>query len=125
MSDLLLHVDNCLGGFYLSFLGSFADVPWNFDLPGVSTISIDVHKYGFASKGASVIAFRTPELRRKAYFPVLDGPTLYITPTLQGARGGAQIASAWATLMAKLKGSIGEGPNHSNFSDQSSVKIAG
>eukprot|EP00929_Paragymnodinium_shiwhaense_P001431 TRINITY_DN101670_c0_g1_i1.p1 TRINITY_DN101670_c0_g1~~TRINITY_DN101670_c0_g1_i1.p1 ORF type:complete len:548 (-),score=90.01 TRINITY_DN101670_c0_g1_i1:101-1744(-) len=97
--NLLLHCDNCLGGYYLSFLSTYRR-QWNFDLPGVSTISVDVHKYGFASKGVSVIAFCNEDLRRKAYFPVVDGPTLYVTPTLQGARGGAQIATGWATLMS-------------------------
>jgi len=96
-----LHVDNCLGGFYLSFLqrqGLFKH-KFDFELPGVTTISIDVHKYGFASKGVSVVAFRSPELRRLSYIPVSDGLTLYITPTLQGARGGATMATAWATML--------------------------
>eukprot|EP00746_Dinoflagellata_sp_MGD_P161010 gnl/MRDRNA2_/MRDRNA2_88020_c0_seq1.p1 gnl/MRDRNA2_/MRDRNA2_88020_c0~~gnl/MRDRNA2_/MRDRNA2_88020_c0_seq1.p1 ORF type:complete len:540 (+),score=106.34 gnl/MRDRNA2_/MRDRNA2_88020_c0_seq1:72-1691(+) len=96
-----LHVDNCLGGFYLSFLqrqGLFKR-KFDFELPGVTTISIDVHKYGFASKGVSVVAFRNNELRRQSYVPVMDGLTLYITPTLQGARGGAVMAQAWGTLV--------------------------
>ena len=53
----------------------------------------------FASKGASVVAFRNNALRRLTYFPITDGPTLYVTPTLQGARSGATMASAWATLL--------------------------
>ncbi|KAL1512147.1 hypothetical protein AB1Y20_005415 [Prymnesium parvum] len=124
-----LHVDNCLGGFYLSFLAQAGlyTPKWDFALPGVTTISIDVHKYGFSSKGASVIAFRDPELRRLSWFPITDGPSIYVTPTMQemrgprahetadgarlsrmgcercekhrGARSGATMASAWATLM--------------------------
>ena len=62
-------------------------------------MSVDVHKYGFASKGASVVAFRNNALRRSTYFPITDGPTLYVTPTLQGARSGATMAAAWATLL--------------------------
>lgn len=96
-----LHVDNCLGGFYLSFLqkqGLFKG-KFDFELPGVTTISIDVHKYGFASKGVSVVAFRDNELRRLSYVPVMDGLTLYVTPTLQGARGGAVMAQAWGTMI--------------------------
>lgn len=96
-----LHVDNCLGGFYLSFLqrqGLFKR-KFDFELPGVTTVSIDVHKYGFASKGVSVVAFRNPELRRLSYVPVMDGLTLYITPTIQGARGGAVMAQAWGTIL--------------------------
>eukprot|EP00747_Dinoflagellata_sp_TGD_P017652 gnl/TRDRNA2_/TRDRNA2_125961_c0_seq1.p1 gnl/TRDRNA2_/TRDRNA2_125961_c0~~gnl/TRDRNA2_/TRDRNA2_125961_c0_seq1.p1 ORF type:complete len:541 (-),score=80.59 gnl/TRDRNA2_/TRDRNA2_125961_c0_seq1:43-1665(-) len=99
--DVGLHVDNCLGGFYLSFLqrqGLFSKT-WDFALPGVTTISMDVHKYGFASKGVSVLAFRDADLRRLSYYPVLDGMTLYITPTLQGARSGATVAAAWATMV--------------------------
>jgi len=68
-----LHVDNCLGGFYLSFLqkaGLFTR-PFDFQVPGVTTISIDVHKYGFACKGVSVVAFRDNALRRATYHPVM------------------------------------------------------
>eukprot|EP00658_Telonema_sp_P-2_P018393 TRINITY_DN17220_c0_g1_i2.p1 TRINITY_DN17220_c0_g1~~TRINITY_DN17220_c0_g1_i2.p1 ORF type:complete len:386 (-),score=97.86 TRINITY_DN17220_c0_g1_i2:145-1302(-) len=77
-----LHVDNCLGGFWLSFMqrqGLGRDFQWDFELPGVTTISVDVHKYGFSAKGASVVAFRNNELRRGSYVPVKDGSTLYIT----------------------------------------------
>jgi len=95
------HVDNCLGGFYLSYLrrcGVFTE-DFDFSVPGVTTMSIDVHKYGFASKGCSVVAFANNDIRRLTYIPTTDGTTLYITPTLQGSRSGATIASAWATLM--------------------------
>jgi sphinganine-1-phosphate aldolase len=97
-----LHVDNCLGGFWLSFMqqqGLGRKFKWDFEVEGVTTISIDIHKYGCASKGASVIAFRDPSLRRASYVPVKDGNTLYITPTLQGARSGAVIAAAWGTII--------------------------
>ena len=97
-----LHVDNCLGGYLLSFMskeGRF-DTPWDFAVPGVTTMSIDLHKYGYASKGVSVVAFRDPELRRLTYVPTADGcEGLYVTPTLQGSRGGAVMAVAWATLL--------------------------
>jgi len=97
-----LHVDNCLGGFWLSFMqqqGLGRKFKWDFELKGVTTISLDIHKYGCASKGASVIAFRDKDLRRAGWIPVKDGNTLYITPTLQGARSGAVMASAWGTIM--------------------------
>ena len=61
-----LHVDCCLGGVLLSFMqreGLFTR-PWDFHVAGVTTISVDLHKYGYASKGASVTAFRDPALRR-------------------------------------------------------------
>lgn len=97
-----LHVDNCLGGFLLSFLqraGHFKR-GFTFAVPGVTTMSIDVHKYGFASKGASVVAFRDPEMRQATYVPSCDGcEGLYVTPTIQGSRNGANVAVAWSTLM--------------------------
>jgi len=72
---------------------------WDLSTPGVTSISVDVHKYGFSSKGVSVCGFKDPELRRASYMPSADGcEGLYITPTLQGSRSGAQIAQAWATL---------------------------
>ena len=100
-----LHVDNCLGGVLLSYmdkqrLGN-GHQRWDFQVPGVSSISMDIHKYGNASKGASVVAFRDPALRRRTYVPVTDGcEGLYVTPTMQGARGGAVIAQAWATMLS-------------------------
>jgi glutamate/tyrosine decarboxylase-like PLP-dependent enzyme len=96
-----LHVDNCLGGFYLSFLqriGQFKG-KFDFEVPGVTSISIDIHKYAFASKGVSVVCFSSPALRQKTIFPVVSGLALYVTPTLQGSRSGAVIASAWATML--------------------------
>ena len=63
-------------------------------------MSIDLHKYGYASKGVSVVAFRDPKLRQLTYVPCADGNEgLYVTPTLQGSRGGAVMAVAWATLL--------------------------
>jgi len=98
--DVGLHVDNCLGGIYLSFLhqcGAFRR-GFDFRVPGVTTMSVDLHKYGYASKGVSVVAFGDNELRRVSYVPVA-GLEFYVTPTLQGSRGGASIAAAWATLV--------------------------
>jgi sphinganine-1-phosphate aldolase len=97
-----LHVDNCLGGFLLSFLSSqrLFDKPWDFALAGVTSISVDVHKYGFATKGSSVVCYRDDALRRTTYIPSSDGcEGLYVTPTLQGSRGGGVMAAAWATLV--------------------------
>jgi sphinganine-1-phosphate aldolase len=86
----------------LSFLqkeGLF-DRKWDFSVPGVTTVSVDLHKYGFASKGASCVAFRDPKLRALTYVPSADGcEGLYVTPTLQGSRSGATMAAAWATLV--------------------------
>ena len=69
--------------------------------PPLHSMSVDVHKYGYASKGVSVVAFRDPALRRASYAPSVDGcEGIYVTPTLQGSRSGATIAQAWATLLA-------------------------
>ena len=63
-------------------------------------MSVDVHKYGCSPKGASVACFRDPALRRATYVPCTEGcEGLYVTPTLQGARSGATMASAWATIV--------------------------
>ena len=97
-----LHVDNCLGGFLLSFLCKLGMLnrQWDFQVPGVTSISIDLHKYGFCSKGVSVVCFRDPALRRLTYVPSVDGcEGLYVTPTLQGSRAGGVIAQAWATVL--------------------------
>lgn len=97
-----LHVDNCLGGFLLSYMKKNGDFKGDFDfrVPGVTTISCDLHKYGHTSKGVSVLGFRSVELRRLTYVPSVDGcEGLYVTPTLQGSRSGGTIAQAWVTLL--------------------------
>ena len=70
-----LHVDNCLGGVLLSFLekAGLFNRRWDFSVPGVTTISTDVHKYGQASKGVSVVCFRDAALRKLTYVPSVDG----------------------------------------------------
>jgi hypothetical protein len=98
-----LHVDNCLGGFYLSFAqqaGLLQDVRWDFGVPGVTTISVDVHKYGMAAKGVSVVAFADAALRRGTFYPVVELLGTYITPTMQGSRNGVGMAIAWATMVS-------------------------
>lgn len=99
-----VHVDNCLGGVLLSFLhaaGRAGIAPFDFRAhPAVSSISMDLHKYGCAPKGASVLAFRSPALRRYAYSTVPDYPGgLYTTPTLAGSRGGSAAAVTWHTMV--------------------------
>ena len=97
-----LHVDNCLGGFLLSYMskeGLFTK-PWDFAVRGVTTMSVDVHKYGMAPKGASICVFRDPAQRAATYVPSSEGcEGLYVTPTLQGSRSGANMAVAWATVV--------------------------
>lgn len=97
-NDILLHVDACLGSFIVPFI---KNTPlFDFRVPGVTSISCDTHKYGFAPKGSSVIMYRNPELRRLQYFVATDwSGGLYASPTLAGSRPGALSAAAWATLL--------------------------
>lgn len=96
------HTDACLGGFVLPWakkLG-YQVPPFDFSLPGVTSISVDPHKYGYASKGVSVILYREPELRHYQYYTITDWPGgLYFSPTFAGSRPGGLIAACWATLV--------------------------
>jgi glutamate/tyrosine decarboxylase-like PLP-dependent enzyme len=97
-----LHVDGCLGGFVLAWGGAlgYPVPPFDFRLPGVTSISADTHKYGFALKGSSVLLYRSPELRRMQYFVVSDWPGgLYTSPGMSGSRSGGIIATAWAAMV--------------------------
>jgi len=98
---LLCHVDACLGAYLLPFterLG-YAVTPWDFRVPGVTSISADLHKYGYSARGASVVLYRVRDLRRHQFFAVSDWPGgLYGSPTLAGSRPGGAIAAAWAVL---------------------------
>lgn len=98
-----LHVDCCLGSFLLPTLRDMGyDIPFfDFTLPGVTSISCDTHKFGFAVKGSSVLTLKSRELRKYAYFKHLDSTIgLYATQTIQGSRSGAIIAGCWASLMS-------------------------
>ena len=99
--DLLFHVDSCLGGLFLPFIEALGyDVPpFDFRVRGVTSISADIHKYGYSAKGASVILYNSHELRRSQYFVISSWPGgLYASPTMLGTRSGAPIAGAWAAL---------------------------
>jgi sphinganine-1-phosphate aldolase len=97
------HTDACLGGFLLPWaerLG-YPIPPFDFRLPGVTSISADTHKYGYAAKGSSVILYRNPELRRYQYFTATDWPGgLYFSPTFAGSRPGALSATCWAAMVS-------------------------
>lgn len=98
---ILCHVDACLGGYLLPFVERLGRPvsPWDFRVPGVTSISADLHKYGYSARGASVILYRNRELRRHQFFAVSDWPGgLYGSPTLAGSRPGGAIAAAWAVL---------------------------
>ena len=100
------HADACLGGFLLPFARRLGHpVPdFDFRLPGVTSISADTHKYGYAAKGTSVVLYRGRELHRFQYEVATDWEGgLYASPTLAGSRPGALPATAWAAMA-----SIGE-----------------
>lgn len=101
--DIPLHVDCCLGSFVIAFMekSGFNDLPlFDFKLNGVTSISCDTHKYGFAPKGSSIIMYRNNELRSNQYFVDPDWTGgLYGSPTLAGSRPGALMAGCWATMI--------------------------
>lgn len=100
-NEICCHVDACLGGFMLPFIEKLGyPVPlFDFRVPGVSSISADIHKYGFAAKGASIIAYRNKGIRRYQYFALADWPGgLFGSPTMTGTRPGGAIAAAWAIM---------------------------
>jgi sphinganine-1-phosphate aldolase len=98
-----LHVDGCLGGYFLPWAEKLgAPVPpFDFRVPGVTSMSCDTHKYGYAPKGTSVVLYRGAELRHFQYFTTSDWPGgLYYSPTFSGSRPGGLSASCWASLMS-------------------------
>lgn len=97
-----LHVDGCLGGFLLPWIeaNGNAVTPWDFRVPGVTSISADTHKYGYALKGTSTLSYKTKSLRAYQYFTYPDWPGgLYLSPGFAGSRSGGLIASTWASLV--------------------------
>ncbi|GIW72600.1 MAG: aspartate aminotransferase family protein [Planctomycetota bacterium] len=101
--DLPLHVDACFGGFLLPWLERLGRPvpPFDFRVPGVTSMSADLHKYGYAPKGASVVIYRDMGYLRHQFFIATDSPLgVYASPTIQGTRSGAAIAAAWASLCA-------------------------
>ncbi|KAI9364469.1 pyridoxal phosphate-dependent transferase [Zopfochytrium polystomum] len=98
-----MHVDACLGGFIIPFAekaGFPQAYPFDFRVDGVTAISCDTHKYGFAPKGSSVIMYHTKELRKHQYFIAPNWPGgVYASPTISGSRAGALIAGCWTALM--------------------------
>ncbi|ESO86000.1 hypothetical protein LOTGIDRAFT_129959, partial [Lottia gigantea] len=107
MSDLALqtglplHVDACFGGFMLPWVEKLGyEVPkWDFRCPGVTSISADIHKYGYTVKGSSVVVYRNAELRKYQIFVYAEWPGgLYGSPSMAGTRGGGNIAASWVCM---------------------------
>jgi glutamate/tyrosine decarboxylase-like PLP-dependent enzyme len=95
------HVDACMGGVTLAYLAQLGEVlpPWSLQVPGVSSISVDLHKFGYTSKGASVIIYASKYLRSFQGFVTdnwLGG--LYASSGALGTKSGGSMASAWAVM---------------------------
>ena len=98
-----LHVDGCLGGFLLPFgreLG-YDIAPFDFTVPGVTSISADTHKYGYGLKGTSVLCFRDKALRNGQYFFQTEwSGGKYCSPGMDGSRSGGLLAATWTSMVA-------------------------
>ena len=98
---ILCHVDACLGGFFLPFARKLgrALAPFDFAVDGVTSMSADLHKYGYAAKGASVVLYKSGALRRHQFFTYAGwNGGLYASPSFCGTRPGGAIAAAWAVM---------------------------
>ncbi|HZZ30401.1 MAG TPA: pyridoxal-dependent decarboxylase [Phenylobacterium sp.] len=99
--DLWLHVDACVGGYIAPFVRMNGEpiAPFDFELPGVRSMSADLHKYGYCAKGASTVFFRSKALQDFMVFDFRDWPGgRMVTPTLAGTRPGGAISAAWAVM---------------------------
>lgn len=95
------HVDACIGGWVLPYAARLGrDVPaWTFAVEGVTSISVDLHKYGYAPKGTSLLLYRDAELRRPQFFAAADWPGYtMLNSTMQSTKSGGPLAGAWAVV---------------------------
>ncbi|XP_041485178.1 sphingosine-1-phosphate lyase 1-like [Lytechinus variegatus] len=100
--NIPVHIDMCMGGFLYPFLrlGGHDIPPADFSVAGITSISADLHKYGKAPKGSSVVMYSEQKYRQGQFFVLTDWiGGIYASPTLAGTRSGAVIATAWAALM--------------------------
>ncbi|XP_004077561.1 sphingosine-1-phosphate lyase 1 isoform X2 [Oryzias latipes] len=100
--NLPLHVDACLGGFLIVFMAKagYPIAPFDFKVKGVTSISADTHKYGYAPKGSSVVLYSEKKYRQYQYFVAPDWQGgIYASPSIAGSRPGGIIAACWATMM--------------------------
>ena len=105
------HVDACIGGFTLAYarLGGESVPPWDFAVPGVTSIALDLHKYGFSPKGASLLLFRDTDLRSGTYYAFSAWPGYpVVNTTLQSTKSAGPMAAAWA---------VGHALGHEGFID--------
>jgi glutamate/tyrosine decarboxylase-like PLP-dependent enzyme len=93
------HVDACVGGFVLPFIKDKSFPNFDLSVAGVTSLSADVHKYGFASKGSSVLVYNDNELRKSQFYIYTGWPGgIYASPSIMGTRPGGAIAVAWTVL---------------------------
>lgn len=93
------HVDACIGGWVLPFLEDVT--PWTFAVDGVTSVSVDLHKYAYTPKGISLLLHRDPGLRRGHFYACADWPGYTVlNTTLQSTKSGGPLAAAWAVLHA-------------------------
>src|SRR5699024_149158 len=93
-----VHVDACVGGFVLPFYPS-AVPAWDFHVEGVRSMSLDLHKYGYAPKGASVVLYRGREHHQAQYFATVSWPGYpVVNPTMLGRKAATALAAAWAII---------------------------
>ncbi|WP_168211921.1 pyridoxal phosphate-dependent decarboxylase family protein [Ruania zhangjianzhongii] len=98
-----VHVDAAMGGLFLPFLGAAGSTPPQFglDVPGVTSVSVDLHKYGYGAKGASVLLFADPELRHASYYVSTGWPGgAYAASGVVGTRSVGAAAGAWTAMRA-------------------------
>jgi len=100
-AGILFHVDACVGGFMLPFVRELGyDLPaFDLTVAGVTSMSADLHKYGYAAKGASVVLYKNRALRRHQFFVQTDwSGGIYASPSIAGTRPGGAIAAAWGIM---------------------------
>jgi len=97
------HVDACIGGWVLPYAARLGREvpPWTFAVDGVTSISLDLHKYGYAPKGTSILLHRTPELRTPQFFASAAWPGYtMLNSTMQSTKSGGPLAGAWAVVQS-------------------------
>ncbi|PTR22203.1 glutamate/tyrosine decarboxylase-like PLP-dependent enzyme [Rhodococcus sp. OK519] len=99
--DVALHVDGCIGGWVLPWWPDPENRRWDLTVPGVSSLSVDLHKYGYAPKGVSLLLFRDRDRHRAHWFATTRWPGYaVVNPTLLGSRSAMPIAAGWAVAQA-------------------------
>jgi glutamate/tyrosine decarboxylase-like PLP-dependent enzyme len=99
--NLLFHVDACVGGFQLAYMRKlgYQIPPFDLSIPGVTSLSVDLHKYGYASRGASIILYKNKDIRRYQFFACASWPGyIVVNPALANSKTGGPLAAAWAVM---------------------------